>query len=116
MACSHYKVNNLIVILDYNKLQVSGSVNKVMNIEPVVKKFRAFGWNTLEIDGHNMIQVVKALQKAKNNLSYSPIAIISHSIKGKGIPFIEGKVEWHSHNFSEEDYQRANRALTRECF
>lgn len=115
MACSHYKVNNLIVIMDYNKLQVSDSVNKVINIEPLVKKFEAFGWNTLEIDGNNMIQVVKALQKAKNNSSYSPIVIISHTIKGKGIPFIEGKVEWHSHNFSEEEYQKAKRELKKYC-
>ena len=115
MACSHYKVNNLIAIVDYNKLQVSDSVNKVINIEPLVKKFEAFGWNTLEIDGNNMAQVVKTLQKAKNNSSYSPIVIISHTIKGKGIPFIEGKVEWHSHNFSEEEYQKAKRELKKYC-
>jgi len=112
MACSHYKANNLTAILDYNKLQVSDFVSKVMNVEPVVKKFEAFGWNTLEIDGHNMAQVVQALQKAKDNSSYSPTIIISHTIKGKGVPFMEGNVEWHSHSFSGEDYQRAKQTLT----
>ncbi len=111
MACSHYKVNNLTAILDYNKLQVSDFVCKVMDIEPVVKKFEAFGWNTLEINGHNMAQVVQALQRAKDNPSSSPTIIISHTIKGKGVPFIEGNVEWHSHSFSEEDYQRAKQTL-----
>ena len=111
MACSHHKVNNLTAILDYNKLQVSDSVDKVMNIEPVVEKFEAFGWNTLEIDGHNMTKVVEALQKAKDNSSSAPTIIISHTIKGKGVPFIEGDFEWHSHSLSEEDYQKAKQAL-----
>ena len=111
MACSHYKANNLTAILDYNKLQVSDFVCKVMNIEPVVKKFEAFGWNALEIDGHNMTEVAQALQKAKDNISSSPTIIISHTIKGKGVPFMEGNVQWHSHSLSEEEYQRAKQAL-----
>lgn len=111
MACSHYEVNNLTAILDYNKLQVSDFVDRVMNIEPVAKKFEAFGWNVLEIDGHSMAEVVQALQEAKDNSSSSPTLIISHTIKGKGVSFMEGNVEWHSHVVSPEDYQKAKHEL-----
>ena len=112
MACSHYKVNNLTAILDYNRLQVNDFVNQVMDIEPLARKIDAFGWNLVEIDGHDITQVVEALQNAHHNSSFSPTFIIAHTIKGKGIPFMEEKVEWHSHDLSEEDYQRAKRALT----
>ncbi len=112
MACSHHKANNLTAILDYNKLQVSDFVSKVMNIEPVARKFEDFGWKTIEIDGHNMTQVVEAFQRTEDNTSSSPTIIISHTTKGKGVPFMEGDFEWHSHSLSEEEYHRAKQALT----
>jgi transketolase len=111
MACSHYRTNNLTAILDYNKLQVNDFVDKVMNIEPLANKIDAFGWNISEIDGHSLPQVVEALKKGKNNRSPFPTFIIAHTTKGKGIPFIEGNVDWHACSFSEQDYQRAKQAL-----
>lgn len=114
MACSHYKAKNIIGILDYNKLQVSDFVENIMSIEPIRKKFEAFGWRVLEVNGHDMAQLLKGLEVAGDNSTPSPTMLICHTTKGKGVPFMEGRVEWHANIFSEEDYQRAKRELA-EC-
>ena len=111
MASYHYKANNITAIVDCNKLQVGDLVRNEINIEPVGEKFQAFGWNVLEIDGNNMSQVVKALKTIKQSSSFYPTVIISHTIKGKGISFMEGNINWHSHEFPEELYKRAKKEL-----
>jgi len=90
LAASHYKLDNLIVILDYNKLQFSGQTNVIMNIEPIVKKWQSFGWNAIEINGHRVNSIMKALEEAIK-IEGKPTIVIAHTIKGKGISFIENK-------------------------
>ena len=94
MSSSHYNLNNVIAILDYNELQIDGSNAEVMGIEPVNKKFEAFGWNVLTIDGHNTNEISSAIDKAKTSVD-KPTIIIAKTIKGKGVSFMENKSSWH---------------------
>ena len=103
MTASHYKLNNVIAFLDYNKLQIDGSNDEVMKVKPVDKKFKAFGWNVQEIDGHNFEEIISAINKAKK--SRKPNMIIANTIKGKGISFMENKCEWHGKAPNQEQYE-----------
>ncbi|MFH1612583.1 MAG: transketolase [bacterium] len=94
MEASHYKLNNLVNILDKNNLQIDGDVAKVMNIDPIKDKYISFGWNVVEINGHNMQEIVQTLKNIKNE-NEKPTLVIAHTIKGKGISFIENKADWH---------------------
>jgi transketolase len=106
MACAHYKLDNICAFLDYNKLQIDGPVAEVMAIEPVVDKFNAFGWHVIEIDGHDMKQIIQATYEAKN-ISGKPTIIIAHTIKGKGVSFMEGKVNYHGVAPTKDEEKRA---------
>lgn len=106
MACAHYKLDNICAFLDFNKLQIDGPSTKVMGIEPIVDKFKAFGWHTIEIDGHNMREIIQAVNEAKN-ISDKPTMVIAHTIKGKGVSFMEGKVEWHGVAPTKDEAKRA---------
>lgn len=106
MACAHYHLDNLCAFLDYNKLQIDGPVAEVMNIEPVVDKFKAFGWQTIEIDGHNMKEIIQTTNEAKN-INGKPTMIVAHTIKGKGVSFMEGKVGYHGVAPTKEEEKRA---------
>jgi transketolase len=105
MSAVHYKLNSIIAFLDYNKLQIDGSNDEVMKIKPVDKKFKAFGWNVQEIDGHDFTQIITAIENAKN--SRKPNMIIANTIKGKGVSFMENKAEWHGKAPNEEQYKMA---------
>ena len=94
MEASHYELDNLIAIVDINRLQIDGWVKDVMNIEPLREKFQAFGWNTIEIDGHDMQQVVEALDLAKAHTG-KPTVILAQTVKGKGVSFMEDQAGWH---------------------
>ena len=94
MAGSKWKLNNLTAILDHNNLQNDYSVDEVMPIEPITGKWRAFGWRVVVIDGHNMEEIVQALEGAKAYLD-GPTMIIAETIKGKGVSFMENVCEWH---------------------
>jgi len=102
MEAGHHKLDNLIGIIDYNRLQIDGWVRDVMNVDPLEDKYRAFGWEVLSIDGHDMKQVVEALEKAKAGLG-KPVVIIASTVKGKGVSFIENVAAWHgkSPNYEE---------------
>lgn len=91
MTASHYKLDNLCVIVDNNNLQIDGAVNEVMNPYPIDEKFRSFGFNVVNIDGHDIEQIIKALDIAKNTKG-KPTAIIAKTVKGKGVSFMEGEV------------------------
>jgi len=95
MAGANFKLNNLIVILDRNHLQIDGRTEDVMRLEPLSDKYRAFGWNVIEIDGHKMEEIVPALEKAYNNTTDMPTCIMARTIKGKGVSFMEDVVGWH---------------------
>ena len=86
------KLNNLTAIIDYNKLQSLDSVENTMGLEPLEQKFKSFGWDVIEVDGHDYSQISNALLE-NNNLK--PKVIIAHTTKGKGVSFMENKVEWH---------------------
>lgn len=94
MTAAHYKLDNIIAFIDNNGLQIDGFNKDVMNIEPIKEKWQAFGWNTLNIDGHNFEEIEEAIIKAKNTKG-KPTAIIAKTIKGKGVSFMENQAGWH---------------------
>ena len=94
MAASHYHLDNLVAFLDHNGLQIDGPIREVMSPEPVADKFRAFGWETLIVDGHNHRQIMEALATARST-SGRPTVIIADTVKGKGCSFMENRAEWH---------------------
>lgn len=94
MSAAHYKLDNLCAVLDYNGLQIDGFVKDVMNIEPIADKWRAFGWNAIEVDGHNIEELIKAFDDAEK-IKGKPSIIIAKTIKGKGVSFMEGKAKYH---------------------
>jgi len=110
MAASKYKLNNLTVICDFNKVQLDGPVDEIMPLDPLPDKWRAFNWNVIQIDGHNMEEILDALDKAKKSKG-KPTIIIAHTIKGKGISFMEGKFQWHGKAPNEKEYKLALKEL-----
>ncbi len=110
MAASHFKCDNLCAILDYNGFQIDGKVKDIMNIEPVIDKWRAFGWNTIEIEGHNMGQILSAYDQAKE-VKGKPSIIIAHTIKGKGVSFMENVVDFHGRAPTKEEAEKALQEL-----
>ena len=103
LFASHQKLDNLMAIIDYNKLQGFGSTKNVLNLDPLKEKFESFGWNTLEVDGHNIESIVNAsreLLKKKNK----PNLIIANTIKGKGVDSMENKLESHYEVLDEKKY------------
>ena len=113
LQAAHYKLDNLIVVIDYNKLSSSGAVNEVINLEPLSGKLKAFNFNTIEINGNNMNEIVNALNKAYQ-ANGMPTAIISNTIKGKGISFMENNPKWHAGAISDDEYEIAIRELAKE--
>ncbi|MFH0731735.1 MAG: transketolase [Candidatus Omnitrophota bacterium] len=110
MTASHYKLDNLCAIIDFNKLQIDGFLRDVVNIEPIKEKWCAFGWDVLEIDGHNIGQLLDAYDKAKT-IKQKPCIILAHTIKGKGVSFIENRAEWHGIAPKPEQLERALKEL-----
>ncbi|MEI3401615.1 MAG: transketolase [Clostridia bacterium] len=112
LQAAHYKLDNLIVIIDYNKLSSYDNVNESTNLEPLADKIKAFNFHVIEIDGNDMEQIVKALNEAYA-ISGMPTVIISNTIKGKGVSFMENNPKWHSGAISNEEYEIAIRELER---
>lgn len=94
MSAAHYKLDNLVAFVDYNKLQIDGNNEDVMGIKPLDKKFESFGWNVITIDGHDFKQIEKALQSVKET-KQKPTVIIANTVKGKGVSFMENNAGWH---------------------
>jgi len=94
MFAPHHKVDNLTAIVDHNDLQLDGRVCDIMGLEPLTDKWRAFNWHVLEINGHDMGEILKALKKARE-IKGKPTVIIAHTVKGKGVSFMEGNVDFH---------------------
>ncbi len=105
MTANHYKLNNLIAFLDYNKLQIDGTNEEVMKVAPVKEKFEAFGFFVQEIDGHDFEKIIWAVKNAKKQSK--PSIIIANTIKGKGVSFMENKCEWHGKAPKKEEYEMA---------
>jgi transketolase len=106
MTAAHYKLDNLCAIIDLNGLQIDGPVSKVKAIEPVASKWSAFGWNVIDIDGHDMKEILEALDEAET-VKGKPSVILAHTIKGKGVSFFEGKVEYHGIAPTPEELEEA---------
>lgn len=110
MFSSHHKLDNLIGIIDYNKIQAMGKTNEVVNLEPLAEKWQAFGWQVKEIDGHNFSEIENVLSEVPFEKE-KPSLIIAHTIKGKGISFMENKLEWHYKSPNKEQFDRALKEL-----
>lgn len=112
MFTAHYKLDNVVGIVDYNNLQIDGFVSDVMEIQPLKDKWRSFGWHVIEIDGHNILEIINALGEAKR-VKGKPTAIIANTIKCKGVSFMENKVEFHGRAPTPDELKRALEEL--EC-
>lgn len=106
MAASAYKADNLVAIIDRNGVQATDTVERVLPNDQLKEKWTAFGWNTIEIDGHDFAQILDALDAAAA-CKGKPTAIIANTVKGKGFPFAEGKAAYHNAAMNEEEYQKA---------
>jgi transketolase len=106
MFAAHHKLDNLVAVIDYNKLQSLTTVEETLNIEPLAAKFGAFGWAAEEVDGHNHAALAQWLAAAPWRPG-KPSVLIAHTVKGKGVTFMEDRVEWHYRSPSEEDLARA---------
>ena len=113
MAAAHYRLDNLCAMVDCNGLQIDGEVARVMGVEPVAEKFRAFGWYTIEIDGHDIGAIIAALEQARQNQG-QPTVIVARTVKGKGVTFFENKASYHGVPPSDEELPRALECLG--CF
>ena len=106
MEGAHYNLDNLVLIVDYNKLSSSGAVNQVINLEPLDKKLEAFNWDVHVIDGHNFDQILEVMDLIKKGTG-KPIAIIANTVKGKCVSFMENNPKWHSSPLTDEEYKIA---------
>lgn len=111
MAASNFKSDNLVAIVDHNKLQATGKLVDKMNSGDIVAKWKSFDWNVIEIDGHNMEEILTALDKA-DEVKDKPTVIIANTIKGKGISFMENVVSFHNGMLNEQTYAQAIKELS----
>ena len=111
MTASHYKLDNLVAIVDYNNLQIDGKVSDVMDVAPVGEKFKAFKWNVIEIDGHNYEEIINALDTART-VKGQPTVIVANTVKGKGVSFMENNAGFHGAAPNDEEYKKAMEELS----
>lgn len=105
----HHKLDNLTLIVDYNKIQSFGTTAEVLNLDPLAAKFEAFGWETLEVDGHDHAALAQAL--AKTGRAGKPRVVIAHTVKGKGVSFMENQLAWHYKSPDAAQYDAARKEL-----
>ena len=110
MTAAHYKLDNVCAIIDFNKLQIDGFCCDVKDMGPYMHKWSDFGWHPIEADGHDIAKMMDALDEAERTKG-KPSVIIAHTVKGKGVSFIENKVQWHGIAPKKEEYERAVREL-----
>jgi transketolase len=106
MAAGHFKLDNLCGIIDYNGLQIDGRVTDIMNIAPLADKYRSFGWNVIEINGHDFKEVDAAYEQALG-FTGKPTVIVAHTVKGKGVSFMENNADWHGKTPTKEQRDQA---------
>lgn len=113
LTASHYKLDNLCAIIDHNKLQITATTAEVCNTSPIDKKFESFGWAVREIDGNNVAEIQNAFDSLPFEIG-KPSLIIAHTIKGKGVSFMENQLKWHHGVPTQEQYIQANEELDNE--
>ena len=106
MTAAKYKLDNLITFIDYNHLQLDGTTDKIMPLEPIVDKWKAFNWQVQSINGHGIKEIIKAVNIAKK-VKGIPSMIIANTTKGKGVSFMEGECDWHGIAPNDEEYKEA---------
>ncbi len=106
MAAAHYKCDNLCGIVDFNRFQIDGRIEEIMNLEPLVNKWESFGWHVVQCDGHNIEQLLKAFEQARF-VKLKPTMIIAHTIKGKGVSFMEHVKDFHGRAPNEQEHRDA---------
>lgn len=109
-TAAFYRTENLVAIVDHNKMQASGRIAEMYDIGPIAQKFAAFGWRVLEIDGHDLEAIVDALDEADRPTG-KPVAIIAHTVKGKGVSFAENQASYHNGSLTPEQYEQALREI-----
>jgi transketolase len=110
MSAAHFKVDSLVAVVDHNKIQLDGWNKQIMNVEPLAEKWRAFGWQAMEIDGHSLPQILDAFEQAKS-VTGKPTVIVAHTIKGKGVSFMENNPDYHGKAPNAEEAERALKEL-----
>lgn len=110
LSAAKFKLDNLVCILDYNKAQIDGYVKDIMPIEPIADKWVAFGWHVIKVNGHDFDQIIDALEEAKTIME-KPVFILADTIKGKGVSFMENKVDWHGVAPTPEQAEQAIREI-----
>jgi transketolase len=110
LSAAHFKIDNLTAIVDCNRIQLTGWTRDIMNLEPLSQKWRAFGWHTIDIDGHDFNQILAAFQEAEK-IKNKPPAIIARTIKGKGVSFMENNAKFHGKAPTPEEAERALKEL-----
>ena len=106
MAAAHYGLSNMCAIIDNNGLQIDGKNDDVMTVNPIGDKFRAFGWNVIECDGHDVDDLKRAFEEARA-YTEGPSVLLAHTIKGKGVSFMEGQAAWHGKAPDDEQLAQA---------
>lgn len=118
MAAPHFGLDNFCAIVDSNKFQIDGEVAQIMNVESIKAKFEAFGWDAIEIDGHDLQQVAQAYNKFQSNASFldngkpRPTVIVANTTKGKGVSFMENTEKWHGKAPKENEYSDAQKEIS----
>ena len=110
MAAAHFKLDNLCGIVDYNRFQIDGRIEEIMNLEPLVNKWESFGWHTIQCDGHNIRELLEVFEEAKS-VKQKPTVIIAHTVKGKGVSFMEHVVDFHGRAPTEKEKESALKEL-----
>lgn len=113
LGAAYYKLDNLVAILDKNEVQATGPIVERYDTNPHPEKWRAFGWHVMDIDGHNIKEIAAALDKA-DKVKGRPIMIVAHTVKGKGVPFAEGKAAYHHGIMTQEEYETAREQFAEE--
>ncbi len=110
MTAAHHKISNVCAIVDYNKVQENGPLEKIKAVEPLKAKWESFGWHVIDVDGHDLEQLMKALDDFDAEIG-RPTVILANTIKGKGVSFMEGKYQWHGRAPKGEDFDKAMQEL-----
>ncbi|NCB03006.1 MAG: transketolase [Spirochaetia bacterium] len=106
-GASNKRIKNIVAIVDYNKVQLASLTKEAVDIGDLSIKYKAFGWHTIEVDGHNMDELVQALLDAKEEAKKGPVAVIAHTVKGKGVSFMENQCAWHGKAPNKKEYEAA---------
>lgn len=114
MNAAHYKLGNLVSIIDCNGLEADGTIDEITALGDIAKKYRAFGWNVIELDGNNIAEIKAAFDGLPSADSEIPTVLVCHTVKGKGVPFMENQVRWHAGKITQKQYDECAVLLERQ--